>query len=212
MSKTPNRESPLEESQLVQHLSKTSIPIAPLPDHISQNIEAIVALHTNAQRGLPRHQRVVEATTTFFSRPAFLYGILLVTALWILPNALPRRFGLRQFDPPPFYWLQGAVGFGALLVTTGVLIKQDRQEKLAEQRAQLSLQLNLLSEQKIAKLIALVEELRCDLPNVQNRFDPEAHEMKQAADPQVVMNVLEDTLAQELAELQKQEASDGQPN
>lgn len=37
--------------------------------------------------------------------------------------------------------------------------------------------------------------------------------MKQAADPQVVMNALEKTLAQELAELQKQEISSGQsPN
>jgi uncharacterized membrane protein len=80
----------------------------------------------------------------------------------------------------------------------------------AEQRAQLSLQLNLLSEQKIAKLITLVEELRCDLPNVKNRYDPKAEEMKQAADPHVVMNALEKTLAQELTELQKQEISRGQ--
>jgi len=50
-------------------------------------------------------------------------------------------------------------------MTVGVLIKQNRQEKLAEQRAQLSLQLNLA---KIAKLIALVEELRCDLPNIKS--------------------------------------------
>lgn len=207
MSKTPNRER-LEEPQLTS--SNTSVPIVPLPDHIGQNIEAIVALQTNAHRNISRHQRVVETATNFFSRPAFLYGILLVTALWMLPNSLPRRFGFRQFDPPPFYWLQGAVGFSALLMTTGVLIKQERQEKLAEQRAQLSLQLNLISEQKIAKLIALVEELRCDLPNVKNRYDPEAQEMQQAADPQIVMNVLEDTLAQELAELQKQEELEGQ--
>jgi len=52
---------------------------------------------------------------------------------------------------------------------------------------------NLLSEQKIAKLIALVEELRCDLPNIKNRCDPEAEVMKQPADPQMVVEALEDT-------------------
>jgi uncharacterized membrane protein len=128
----------------------------------------------------------------------------------MLPNVLPQSLGLPQFDPPPFDSLQLSLGIIALPMTIAVLIKQDRQEKLAEQRTQLSLQLNLLSEQKIAKLIALVEELRRDLPDVENRCDSEAEEMKQAAEPQVVMEALEKTLAQELAELQKQEASDGQ--
>jgi uncharacterized membrane protein len=92
-------------------------------------------------------------------------------------------------------------------MSAGVLIVQKRQEKLAEQRAQLSLQLNLLSEQKIAKLIALVEELRCDLPNVKNRHDPEAEVMKQPADPQVVLEALEKSLTEELELLQQEDSS-----
>jgi uncharacterized membrane protein len=154
----------------------------------------------------------LETATTFFGRPAFLYISLLVVALWILPNVLPH-LGVPQFDPPPFDLLQLSLGIISLPMTIAVLIKQDRQEKLAEQRAQLSLQLDLLSEQKIAKLIALIEELRRDLPDVENRYDPEAEVMMEAADPQMVMDTLEKSLAEELAELQKQEASDGQlPN
>jgi len=129
-----------------------------------------------------------------------------------LPNALPKRLGIRQFDPPPFYWLQGAVGLSALLMTSGVLIKQTRQEQLAEQRAQLSLQMNLLSEQKIAKLIALLEELRRDLPTVKDRVDPEAEVLKQATDPHMVVNTLERRLEEELAQLQQQENSDQLPS
>ncbi len=212
ISKTPDGESPLEKSQVEHHWGKPSIPIVPLPDPIGHNIEAIVALHTNAERDVPRHQRVLETATTFFGRPAFLYISLLVVALWILPNVLPH-LGVPQFDPPPFDLLQLSLGIISLPMTIAVLIKQDRQEKLAEQRAQLSLQLDLLSEQKIAKLIALIEELRRDLPDVKNRYDPEAEVMKQAADPKMVMDTLEKSLAEELAELQKQEASDGQlPN
>jgi len=86
------------------------------------------------------------------------------------------------------------------------LIQQGRQEKLAEQRTQLSLQLSLLSEQKIAKLIALVEELRRDLPSVQDRIDPEAEVMQQATDPQQVLEVLEEVLIEELLEIQNQPA------
>ncbi|MEH1872029.1 DUF1003 domain-containing protein [Nostoc sp.] len=183
------------------------LPTAPLPESISKNIETIIALHRRSEKDVPQHQRVVETVTAFFGRPIFLYSILLGIILWITPNVLPRSLGIPKFDPVPFAWLQFSLGTGSLLVTTGVLIKQERQEKLAEQRAQLSLQLNLLSEQKIAKLIALVEELRQDIPNVKNRSDPEAELMKSPTDPHAIIDVLEETLASELASFSQQKAS-----
>ena len=185
--------------------NKTIVPTAPLPDHIGQNIETIVALHARAEQDVPRLQRNVEAVASFFSRPIFLFGILFVVAFWILANLLLQRAHLPPFDAPPFNALELMLSCGSLLIATGVLIKQERQEKLAEQRTQLILQLNLISEQKIAKLVALLEELRRDLPDVQNRRDPEADVMQQAADPQVVMAALEETLAEELADLQQKQ-------
>jgi uncharacterized membrane protein len=53
------------------------------------------------------------------------------------------------------------------------------------------LQLNLITEQKIAKLISLVEELRTDLPNVKNRADLEAEIMQHSVDPQAILEVLQ---------------------
>lgn len=206
-SRIRDQENSPPETGAERHHSKAILPTAPLPEHISQNIETIIALHTRNEQNVPRHQRVVEAVTAFFGRPAFLYSIILAIALWMLPNVLPRRLGVRRFDPPPFAWLEFSLSVSSLLMTTGILITQNRQEKLAEQRAQLSLQLNLLSEQKIAKIIALLEELRSDLPNVRNRHDPEAEVMKEAADPHAVMAALEETLEQELAVLQNQEIS-----
>lgn len=210
-SGTPEGEHPRADAPAPPLSPPVTLPTAPLPDPIGRNIDAIVALQTKAHRDLPRHQRAVESVTAFFSRPAFLYGILLVAALWVLPNVLPRRFRVRQFDPPPFYALQGIVSFSALLITTGVLIKQTRQEQLAEQRAQLSLQMNLLSEQKIAKLIELIEELRRDLPDVRDRYDPEAEVLKHSTDPHAIVNMLEERLEEELTQLQEQENSGQSP-
>ncbi|MDZ8227363.1 MULTISPECIES: DUF1003 domain-containing protein [unclassified Nostoc] len=183
------------------------LPTAPLPESISKNIETIIALHKRSEKDVPQHQRVVETVTDFFGRPAFLYSILLGIILWVTPNVLPRRLGIPRFDPVPFPWLQFSLTAGSLLVTAGVLVKQERQEKLAEQRTQLILQLNLLSEQKIAKLIALVEELRQDIPNVKNRSDPEAEMMKSPTDPHAIIDVLEETLASELASFSQQKTS-----
>lgn len=207
-SQTGNPENSLKEPQAVLHKSKVVIPSAPLPDPLAQNIEAIIALQAKSEKDLSRTQRVVEAVTAFFGQPTFLYCILIGVTLWIVSNVLPHGFGIPRFDPPPFEWLDHVLGLGSLLISTGVLITQNRQEKLTEQRMQLSLQLNLLSEQKIAKLIALVEELRRDLPDVKDRHDPEAEVMKQPADPHVVMEVLEKTLSEELKQLQQEDSSE----
>jgi uncharacterized membrane protein len=84
----------------------------------------------------------------------------------------------------------------SLLIATGVLVQQTRQDKLADQRSHLNLQINLLTEQKIAKLIELMEELREDLPTIRDRYDREAQIMKQATDPQVVLDILQENLEQ----------------
>jgi uncharacterized membrane protein len=99
-------------------------------------------------------------------------------------NLLPQTFPLFSLSEK---WLE----VSGLLISTGVLIYQNRQEELSEERSQLALQINLLTEQKIAKLISLVEELRIDLPNVKNRDDLEADVMKQATDPQVILGILQ---------------------
>lgn len=105
---------------------------------------------------------------------------------------LAPRLGIPPFDPPPFVWLQGLVGLGALLMATIILITQNRQTRHADQRSQLDLQVNLLAEQKAAKLIGLVEELRRDLPTVRNRVDKVADAMEEPVDPHAVLSALED--------------------
>ena len=110
----------------------------------------------------------------------------------MLANAVLRQFGMAEFDPAPFFWLQGIVGLGALLTATVVLIKQNRMAKLEEQRAHLDLKVTLLTEQKAAKLIDLLEELRRDLPNVKDRHDPEAAALKKSMNPDLVLAALDE--------------------
>lgn len=52
----------------------------------------------------------------------------------------------------------------------------------------------LLTEQKIAKLIELIEELREDSLSICDRQDLEAEIVQQATDPQVVLDILQDNL------------------
>lgn len=170
----------------------TGAPFEAERDQISQNIEAVLAFYTREEQKISRSQRMLERVSHFIGQPVFLGFILLFVALWMLANAVLRQLGMAEFDPAPFFWLQGIVGLGALLTATAVLTRQNRLAKLAEQRAHLDLKVTLLTEQKAAKLIDLLEELRRDLPNVRNRHDPEAAVLQQSMNPDLVLAALDE--------------------
>ena len=179
-----------EQRQSLDNLPDEDTAQAQPVDPIAQNIEAIANLHIKTERKVGRTQRAIERVTAFLGRPRFLAFISVFVLLWIMANDLATHLGYNTFDPAPFYWLQGMVGLGALLMTTMVLITQNRQNMVTEQRRRLDLQVNLVVEQKVTKLVELIEELRRDLPDVQNRHDPEAEAMKESVDPHEVLRTL----------------------
>jgi uncharacterized membrane protein len=167
---------------------------AELSERVAQNIETIAHLHTEAEGRVGRNQRTIEKLTESIGQPWALNAILGLVALWVAINTLGQSFGFPQLDPPPFPWLQGSVSLSALLVATMVLTTQNRYAKRAAHRANLELQVNLVAEQKIAKLVSLLEELRRDLPSVRDRVDPIAEAMQESVDPHAVLIVLEETI------------------
>ena len=165
-------------------------------DPIAEKIDAIAMLHARAESMVERHQHNVEAVTEWIGRPRTLFAVVFVVALWIVSNSLGLRFGASVADPPPFYWLQGAIGLSALLLTIVVLITQNRMGKLAVQREQLDLQISLMVEHRTAKIIQLLEELRRDIPIVRDRVDVEAEVLQRSADPEQILAALEHKLSE----------------
>jgi uncharacterized membrane protein len=161
-------------------------------DQISQNIAAVLDFYQREDRKISGLQRWLEQLSLALGQPMFMGGILVFVLLWVVINLLLPALGWAAFDPAPFFWLQGLVGLGALLTATVVLGKQNRFAKLAEQRAHLDLKVTLLTEQKAAKLIDLMEELRRDLPNVRDRNDANAQELQQPMTPVLVLAALDE--------------------
>ncbi len=163
---------------------------AAMPEHVGQKIQNIAELFAKDERRAGRHQLAIERITDLVGRPATAYVLACAVGAWMLGNAVAARLGLRALDPPPYSWLQCATCIAALLMTVAILTTQNRVAKLAQQRAQLDLQVNLVAEEKIAKLVALMEELRRDLPSVKNRKDSLAEAMTEAVDLDAVAGEL----------------------
>jgi uncharacterized membrane protein len=167
------------------------------PEHhqISQNIEAVLDFYAREEQRVTRSQRLLERISLLIGQPAFLGFILAFVAIWMLANSAFRPAGIAAFDAPPFFWLQGIIGLGALMSAIVVLSRQSRLAKLAEQRAHLDLKVTLMTEQKTAKLIDLMEELRRDLPDVINRHDPDAVVLQQSMNSDQVLAALDERAA-----------------
>jgi uncharacterized membrane protein len=159
---------------------------------VSQDVESVASIRARAEQRLDRHQRMMEVLTTALGRPRTVYVTLSIVVGWVAFNLVTSKlFARPSIDPPPFFGLQGVLALSALLMTTLVLITANRQTRNAEERSHLDLQVNLLAERKVAKLVALVEELRRDLPMVRDRVDREAESMQKAVDPAAMLAALE---------------------
>jgi uncharacterized membrane protein len=164
-----------------------------LPAHIEDTIRAIAKLHADHREEAGTLQRVVERLTAWIGRPRFIAAMTTIIALWIGSNLIALSSGSKPWDAPPFNWLQGGLGLLALYVTVLILTTQRRDDQLASHREQLTLELAILGEQKSAKIISLLEELRRDHPHLTNRVDDEAAAMAVAADPQAVLDAIKES-------------------
>ena len=153
----------------------------------------IAALTSDAEQAVDDKQRLIERLARRIGKPTSIYWVVAAVVAWVAFNAGASALHRTPLDPPPFFWMQGGVSLFALLTTMVVLTTQNRLGRKAEREAQLELQINLHAEQKIAKLVQLVEELRRDLPSVVDRQDPTAETMSHAADPHAIVHAIERT-------------------
>ena len=168
----------------------TETPI--LPAHIETTIQAIARLHSEHHKKAAPLQRIVDRSTSAIGRPGFIAGLTLAVLAWCGGNSAALWAGWTPWDEPPFFWMQGVIGLGALYVTILILTSNRHADELAGYREQLTLELAILSEQKSAKIIELLEEMRRDDPSLRNRHDPEAQALSVPADPQHVLDAIKE--------------------
>lgn len=176
-----------EQDKSTENLSQS------IPSHVEDTVQAVARFHATHEAEASPLQRLIEQVTRRAGRPAFIALLTTVLVSWIALNLGLMVTGRKPLDAPPFFWLQGAVALMALYMTVLILTTQRREDKLAGLRDQLTLELSILSEQKSAKIIALLEELRRDDPNLSDRADEDADALSTPADPNVVVDALKNT-------------------
>lgn len=172
-------------------MNEETDPHPELPSSVSENIGTIADFYARHEEHVTATQRIVEKVALFLGGPVYVAGSIVFILCWIAVNITATDLHFKTFDPAPFSMLQGIVSFNAFVISTTVLIRQNRMSRLADHHAHLDLQVNLLTEEKTSKIIELLAQLRRDLPNVHSHVDDEAQELAKPADPKAVLEAIE---------------------
>jgi uncharacterized membrane protein len=87
----------------------------------------------------------------------FAYFHVVFFAVWIAANL--GVLHVPAFDPYAFGLLTTIVSLEAIFLSTCVLVSQNRQAVIAERRSELDLQINLLTEYEVTRILMLVDRL-----------------------------------------------------
>jgi uncharacterized membrane protein len=79
----------------------------------------------------------------------------------------------------------------AIFLSTFVLISQNRMAAADAKRAELDLQISLLAEHEVTKLVALVSAI-ANRMDIKTDVDPEIEELKQDVAPDLVLDQIEE--------------------
>jgi uncharacterized membrane protein len=157
---------------------------------LRRNIEALRRRRAEEDAKARFEERLASVITRFTGSMVFVYVHALVYGFWIAANldAIP---GVGAWDPT-FVILAMVASVEAIFLSTFILITQNRMAAAADRRAELDLQVSLLAEAEITKLVELVSMIaeRLDLPSSEQE---EVEEMKQRVAPEAVLDAIEET-------------------
>jgi uncharacterized membrane protein len=168
---------------LRDHMAKASA-------HVEGTVQALAQLRDEHERKATPLQRLMGRFTRRAASPVFVILLTAIFIFWIGVNSALLFVGKKPVDEPPFFWMQGAVSLAALYMTVLILSTQRRENELTSHHEHLTLELAILSEQKTTKIIALLEELRQDHPDIHDRIDNEAASLSEPTDTQSVLETI----------------------
>jgi uncharacterized membrane protein len=149
-------QSPRQEAGVSQ-LKKPRVK-AVVSQPMDRNVRAVAKLEEVAIRERTPADRLSDAITRVAGSAIFVACHAAWFAAWIAVNVgfVP---GVRPFDPFPFAFLTLVVSLEAIFLAIFVLMSQNRMSRLADRRAHIDLQIDLLAEREVTAILKMLRIL-----------------------------------------------------
>jgi uncharacterized membrane protein len=151
---------------------------------LERNIRTILKLRMKAARGRKIQDRIADLITDFSGHLVFVYIHVVWFGGWVLLNM--GAFGMKPFDPFPYGLLTMLVSLEAIFLSTFVLISQNRISAESENRANLSLQIGLLTEHEVTRALQMLDAIQ-DKLGIDNDEDSELADLEMETKPEDVL-------------------------
>ena len=170
-----------------------SAPTVPPPEPqslnsaMSRNIAALQHRRQASEAEATPQERAAEVITRFTGSMTSVYLHAAAYGLWIAANVglLP---GLRPWDPT-LVVLAMLASVEAIFLSMFILISQNRMVEVSDKRAELDLQVSLLAEHEITRLVEMVAAI-ADHLEIARPSDVE--ELQQNVAPEAVLDAIEE--------------------
>src|SRR6202045_2901037 len=157
------------------------------------HIDSIVRQEEEALERRSSAERLADAVGGFAGSLRFVVLHLVLLIAWLLVNR-GKISGVRLFDPYPFSLLGVIVAVEAVILSSFILMRQNRMMGRGERRDHLNLQVDLLAEKEIKKVLQMVRAI-CGHMGLQNIMaDREIRELSQNTSIESLSQTLEDRL------------------
>jgi len=155
---------------------------------LERNIAALLQRRAEEDRTLGWQERLAAWISSMAGTMAFVWFHLLLFSAWILIN-LGIAPGLSPFDRS-LVVLAMVASVEAIFISTFILITQNRMQRQADRRADLNLQISLLAEHEIIRLVQIVSEIgeRIGAPSARSA---DLEELKRDVRPETVLEKIE---------------------
>ncbi|SFF90499.1 DUF1003 domain-containing protein [Pontibacter chinhatensis] len=165
------------------------------PDHsggmtqvVERNIKALLERKKQEEQKRSAENRIADSITAFVGSMPFVYIHIVFFGVWILWNT--GLLGLKPFDPS-LVVLAMEASVEAIFLSTFVLISQNRMSAQADKRAELDLQISLLTEHEVTHLIKMVRAIAQKM-EIEESENPEINELEKNVAPEKVMDSMEE--------------------
>jgi uncharacterized membrane protein len=159
-----------------------------LANRLDRNIEALLQRRREEARQASAQDRAAAAITRFAGSMTFVYIHAILFGGWILVNVGVLPF-LPAFDPS-LVILAMVASVEAIFISTFVMISQNRMAEADDERADLNLQISLLSEHETTQLLTMVAAI-ADKMGLDLEQKREIEELQEDVTPEEVLETME---------------------
>jgi uncharacterized membrane protein len=161
----------------------------------AKNVDTVIRLEREVRERRTTSDLIIDSITAFCGSMLFVWVHVVWFALWIGFDFVRHH---QVFDPFPYQLLTLIVSLEAIILSTFILISQNRDARLNDRRNHLALQIALLSEQENTKILKMLDRISHKL-DAADESDPTVQVLEESTRPERLVEQIDKAMEAERA-------------